>query len=95
MREVQATLPEIALLVGTRAALGAGLGLLLADCLPQSQRKSVGWTLFLVGVVTTIPLAFEVLGKVRDSTAADDEIRHPEGSGGIPSKSLVRRRKVE
>ena len=31
MREVQLTLPELVLLVGTRAALGAGLGLLLAD----------------------------------------------------------------
>lgn len=76
MREVQITLPELALLVGTRAALGVGLGLLLADCLPQSQRKSVGWTLLLVGAVTSIPLAFEVLGKVRASTAADDELPH-------------------
>lgn len=95
MREFQVTLPELALLVGTRAALGAGIGLLLADCLPPSQRKSVGWTLFAVGAVTTIPLAFEVLGKVRASTAADDELRHPEGSGGIPGKSFARRRKAE
>ena len=71
MREVQVTLPELALLVGTRAALGAGLGLLLADCLPESQRKAVGWTLLLVGAVTTVPLAFEVLGKVRTSTPAE------------------------
>jgi len=70
MREVQVTLPELALLVGTRAALGAGLGLLLADRLPESQRKAVGWTLLLVGAVTTVPLAFEVLGKVRASTPA-------------------------
>ena len=70
MQEVQVTLPEIALLVGTRAALGAGLGLLLANCLPDSQRKAVGWTLFLVGAVTTVPLAFEVLGKVCASTRA-------------------------
>ena len=71
MREVQVTVPELALLVGTRAALGAGLGLLLADCLPESQRKAVGWTLLLVGAVTTVPLAFEVLGKVRRSTLAE------------------------
>ena len=45
MREVQVTLPELALLVGTRAALGAGLGLLLADRLSGSQRKAIGWTL--------------------------------------------------
>ena len=75
MREVQATLPELVLLVGTRAALGAGLGLLLADRLPESQRKAVGWTLFLVGAVTTVPLAFEFLGKIRASTSGDDDPR--------------------
>ena len=42
MREVQVTLPELALLVGTRAALGAGLGLLLADCLPGSHARPSG-----------------------------------------------------
>ena len=69
MREVQMTLPELALLVGTRAALGAGLGLLLADRLPESQRKAVAWSLLFVGALTTVPLAFEVLGKVRDSNS--------------------------
>ena len=64
------TLPELAMIAGTRAALGAGLGLLLADRLPEGQRKAVGWTLLLIGVVTTVPLAFEVLGKVHASTPA-------------------------
>jgi uncharacterized membrane protein YfcA len=70
MRETQVTLPELAMIAGTRAALGAGLGLLLADRLPEGQRKAVGWTLLLIGVVTTVPLAFEVLGKARASTPA-------------------------
>lgn len=65
MREVQVTVPELVLLVGTRAALGAGVGLLLTDCLPERQRRAVGWTLLFVGALTTVPLAFEVLGKVR------------------------------
>ena len=71
MREVKVTLPELALLVGTRAALGAGLGLLLAGCLPENERKSIGWTLLLVGAATTIPLAFEVLDKLRASTRSE------------------------
>ena len=62
MRETRLTLPELALVAGTRAALGAGLGLLLADRLPEDQRKAIGWTLVLVGAVSTVPLAFEVLG---------------------------------
>ena len=55
MREAHITLPELGLVAGTRGMLGAGLGLLLADRLPEAQRKAVGWTLFLVGVVTTVP----------------------------------------
>jgi len=63
MRETRVTLPELALIAMTRAALGAGLGLLLADRLPEDQRKAVGWRLLLLGAVSTVPLAFEVLGR--------------------------------
>jgi hypothetical protein len=65
MREPRVTFPQLALIAGTRAALGAGLGLLLADRLPQGQRRAVGWTLLLIGGLSTIPLAFEVLGDHR------------------------------
>jgi len=63
MRERGITLPELGLIAGTRAALGAGLGLLLASRLDPDQRRAVGWTLLLVGIVSTVPLAMEVLGK--------------------------------
>jgi hypothetical protein len=66
MKTVRLTLPEIALLAGTRAALGAGVGLLLSERLKPEQRQAVGWTLLVVGLLTTIPLGLEVLGK-RDS----------------------------
>ena len=43
MKTVRLTLPEIALLAGTRAALGAGVGLLLGEKLnPNSGRQWVG-----------------------------------------------------
>jgi hypothetical protein len=70
MRETQISLPELALIAGTRGMLGAGLGLLLADRLTETQRKAVGWTLLFVGVVTTVPLAFEVLGAGRSADRA-------------------------
>jgi hypothetical protein len=63
MRERAITLPELGLIAGTRAALGAGIGLLLADRLDPDRRRAVGWTLLLVGVISTVPLAMEVLGK--------------------------------
>src|SRR5262249_14485671 len=67
MRETHITLPELALIAGTRAALGAGLGLLLADRFNPEQRRAVGWTLLVIGALTTIPLGFEVLGGGRMS----------------------------
>jgi len=65
MRETHLTLPELALIAGTRAALGAGLALLLGDRLAPGERRALGWGLVLVGAVTTIPLAIDVLGKSR------------------------------
>ena len=66
MKIVRLTLPQIAILAGTRAALGAGLGLLLGERLNREQRRAVGWTLLVVGLLTTVPLVFEVFGR-RDS----------------------------
>ena len=63
MRRSILTIPEIALIGGTRVALGAGLALLLGEKLDRKERRAVGWTLFLVGVATTVPLVLEVLDK--------------------------------
>ncbi len=65
MKENRLTLPELGLIASTRAALGGGAALLLAERLDREQRKAVGWTLLLVGMVTTIPLAMLVLGRRR------------------------------
>jgi uncharacterized membrane protein YfcA len=73
MRETRLTLPELGLVAGTRAVAGIGIGLLLADRLSPEQRKAVGWTLLLVGALTTIPLAMEVLGHSRSSTRTQRE----------------------
>jgi len=67
MIKSELTLPEIALIAGTRGMLGAGIALLLADRLTEDQRKAIGWTLFAVGAISTIPLVMNVLDKQRDS----------------------------
>ena len=63
MKKLDVTLPELALIAGTRAKLGAGIGLLLADRIPREQRKAIGLTLTIIGAATTIPLALNVLAK--------------------------------
>jgi hypothetical protein len=63
MKKTELTLPELALIGGTRGLLGAGIALLLGGRLKEDQRKAIGWTLFLIGAVSTIPLAIDVLSK--------------------------------
>jgi len=55
------SVPELGLIAGTRMALGAGLGLLLADHLKPEQKRAVGWTLLAVGILSTFPLAADVI----------------------------------
>ena len=63
MKKADLTIPEIALIGGTRGLLGAGIALLLSDFFSSGQWRAVGWTLFLVGAISTIPLAANVLSK--------------------------------
>jgi hypothetical protein len=63
MKERLITIPELAMIAGTRGMLGAGIGLLLAGHLNDDQRRGAGTALVIVGLLTTIPLAMEVLGR--------------------------------
>jgi hypothetical protein len=63
MRKTELSLPEVALIAGTRGMLGAGIALLVAEKIGRSERRAIGWTLFLIGAVSTIPLAMTVFSK--------------------------------
>jgi len=65
------TLPQIALIGATRGAIGFGAGLLLSGKFNREHRKLLGWTLFLSGLASTIPIALHLFGK--RSTAAGTE----------------------
>ena len=65
MRHVSLGIPELGFIAGTRAALGAGLGLMLADRLNRPRRKKVGWVLLTIGAVTTVPLVVNLVRKAR------------------------------
>ncbi len=72
MQQRTLTVGEIILIAGTRVALGAGIGLLVSNRLSREQRNAAGLALALVGGLTTIPLALNVIGK---KTAPATEIR--------------------
>ncbi|MEN6466921.1 MAG: hypothetical protein ABFD62_17235 [Syntrophaceae bacterium] len=63
MKTAELTRPEIAVLAVTRVMAGAGAGLLLAGRLSPEVRKGVGWTLFLIGALSTIPIAANIIMK--------------------------------
>jgi len=65
MKKIELTLPEVGLIASTRGMLGAGVALLLAGKLSDDHRKAVGWTLFFIGALSTIPLAIDILSKRR------------------------------
>ena len=60
------TIPELMLVAGTRALLGAGLALLVADHLDAGQRRAIGFALTAIGVITTVPLVLQVRGHMRE-----------------------------
>jgi hypothetical protein len=57
------TPPLFGFVVGTRAALAFGVGLLVADRIPESRRRSIALTLISIGVATTIPAAKAILAR--------------------------------
>ena len=63
MKQHEVTVPQIGLIAGTRAMLGAGIALLLFEKLSGEQRRAIGWMLVGVGALTTVPLALQLLGK--------------------------------
>lgn len=60
MKTAELTIPEIMVLASTRVMAGAGAGLLLCERLSPEKRKAVGWTLFLIGALSTIPIAANI-----------------------------------
>ena len=59
-------LPLLFGIVATRAALGVGIGLLLADKL-KDKRRTIGMVLVTIGALTTMPAAMAVMRARHDS----------------------------
>jgi hypothetical protein len=55
MNTTTLALPMLGFVVWTRAMLGVGIGLLVSERLPDTQRRAIGAALVAVGAATTIP----------------------------------------
>jgi hypothetical protein len=85
--EAQINPAEMALVLGTRAALGVGLGFLLGNCLTEEQRRVAGWTLLLGGGFVAATLGWEIFGHPRPITF---RFGQEQGQGGPRSDSQQR-----
>ena len=65
MKRVDLSLPEFGFVVATRAALGAGVGLLLTGRLGRRARLGLGSVLLGIGALTTVPALYLVFGRER------------------------------
>jgi hypothetical protein len=70
MRNITLPLPAFGFVVATRAALGAGLALVLTQRLPANRRRIAGFGLLAFGALTTIPAARWFRRGVRRSQTA-------------------------
>ena len=62
-KRVDLSLPEFGFVVATRAALGAGIGLLASAGLCKRTRKRLGAGLLTVGALTTLPALYLLFGR--------------------------------
>jgi hypothetical protein len=58
--------PAVGFLVGTRAALAFGAGLLVAGRIPEARRTRIGLALVGLGAATTVP-AIRLLRRSRET----------------------------
>jgi hypothetical protein len=65
MRNLVLTPPLLGFVVGTRAALAFGLGLLMASRIPEDRRQTLAMTLIAIGAATTIPAAMSIFRRNR------------------------------
>jgi hypothetical protein len=71
MQPQRISIPELALIVGTRAMLGVGAGLLLSGRLRARERLTLGKILVAVGAISTIPLALRRIAQARRMRGAE------------------------
>jgi len=76
MKHLTLTLPALGFIVGTRAALAVGAGLLVSAKIPKARRRAIGMALVTIGAATTLPALAMVRRGLHDEGASAD-IKYP------------------
>jgi presenilin-like A22 family membrane protease len=61
--KISISYPELGLFAATRGMIGAGIGLMLSNRISREKRKAIGLPLFIVGALSTIPIAMRLFHK--------------------------------
>ena len=61
--KISISYPELGLFAATRGMIGVGLGLMLSNRIPRDKRRAIGLPLFLIGALSTIPIARHLFHK--------------------------------
>ena len=69
MKELVISPPLLMFVVGTRAAMAFGVGLLASERIPEARRRPLALALIALGITTTIPAAMKVFGRSADRSA--------------------------
>ena len=67
--------PVTGLVALTQTALGFGAGLLVAGKMQRSAQKTTAIAMFSVGVLSTLPLLFDIVTKVVNRPGTDRDMR--------------------
>jgi hypothetical protein len=84
MRQTTLRATDLMLLIGTRVALGVGIGLLLATRLNDRARRGAGVALLAVGALTTVPMALNI--RAGSQRRLESEGAEARGSMGLASE---------
>jgi len=71
MKELVLNPPLLMFVVGTRAAMAFGVGLLASERIPERVRRQLALSLIAIGVATTIPAAMKVFGSSKRANIAN------------------------
>jgi hypothetical protein len=67
-KRLNISLRELAVVAATRGAIGVGIGLLLSNALSREKRKAIGLPLFILGALSSIPIAMHLFHKKNEWT---------------------------